>query len=341
MELTSTGEEPTLAEKQGLLAWTIVSHTLTQTVPHLLFLYNNHQDNRIALITGLQSCSCTELETSLRQISMILWQKYQIRIVCSIGAPVERLGLIYEAFDAAKFALERKSAGGETVQTVHKNHWETKPWGYTMSVESSLVRCVTAGDTETMLGIVERIFSDITDDSPASLNQMIYSFRGTILRILSEVIGQDVSMIAATSRHITSCQNMQELQIVIQKILSSICVLVQNEEKEKQNEFCKSILQWIRENYQDCNLSLTSTADHFHINEKYLSHFFKETSGSTFSAAVEKIRMDEVIRYMKETDLPVSEICTRCGYSSSNSFYKAFKRVFGTSPNAYRKEIHT
>jgi len=84
---------------------------------------------------------------------------------------------------------------------------------------------------------------------------------------------------------------------------------------------------------------LTSTADYFHVNEKYLSHFFKDAGGVNFSAVVEKVRMEEVVRAMQETNLPITDICLRCGYSSSNSFYKAFKRVYGVSPNVYRKNL--
>ena len=49
--------------------------------------------------------------------------------------------------------------------------------------------------------------------------------------------------------------------------------------------------------------------------------------------------MDKIIEYMQETNLPISDICIRCGYSSSNSFYKAFKRIYGVSPNAYRQQL--
>lgn len=36
------------------------------------------------------------------------------------------------------------------------------------------------------------------------------------------------------------------------------------------------------------------------------------------------------------TDLPVHQIATNCGFALTNSFYKAFKRRFGTSPSALR-----
>lgn len=36
------------------------------------------------------------------------------------------------------------------------------------------------------------------------------------------------------------------------------------------------------------------------------------------------------------TDLPVNQIASSCGFALTNSFYKAFKRRFGTSPSALR-----
>jgi AraC-like DNA-binding protein len=40
---------------------------------------------------------------------------------------------------------------------------------------------------------------------------------------------------------------------------------------------------------------------------------------------------------LKETDLTVTEIAGRCGYTDSGYFSKLFQREYGSTPKAYRK----
>lgn len=49
-----------------------------------------------------------------------------------------------------------------------------------------------------------------------------------------------------------------------------------------------------------------------------------------------ELRMQEAVRLVRDTRLPVHEIAARCGYSSSNYFCKAFRKSFGVAPGAFR-----
>jgi AraC-like DNA-binding protein len=47
-------------------------------------------------------------------------------------------------------------------------------------------------------------------------------------------------------------------------------------------------------------------------------------------------RMEQAAMLLRESDLPVNEICRRVGLRSVGSFTTRFKTVFGCSPAAYR-----
>jgi AraC-like DNA-binding protein len=42
-------------------------------------------------------------------------------------------------------------------------------------------------------------------------------------------------------------------------------------------------------------------------------------------------------RMLSETSLALDDIANRTGYSDTNAFSRAFRRVIGTSPGAFRK----
>lgn len=90
-------------------------------------------------------------------------------------------------------------------------------------------------------------------------------------------------------------------------------------------------------NYMDSGLSLSTVADEFHMGEAGLSTAFRQAFGVTFSAYVEQTRMREAAKLLTAGAASVKRIAEQTGYTSSNSFCRAFKRVNGVSPMEYRE----
>jgi two-component system response regulator YesN len=77
---------------------------------------------------------------------------------------------------------------------------------------------------------------------------------------------------------------------------------------------------------------LYSVALHFNLAEKYFSRFFKEQVGENFSCYLEKIRMRQAKVLLACKKKTIQEIAEQVGYQNTNTFYKAFKRIYGVSP---------
>ncbi len=120
------------------------------------------------------------------------------------------------------------------------------------------------------------------------------------------------------------------------------------EREELKNGLCRHnrrdqlknrILSYLQGNYFDPDLYGKSVAEKFDINEKYLYTFFREQTGSSFASYLEKLRLDRAIELMETSGFCLSEIAGMVGFNSSNTFYKAFRRVYGSSPSVYRERI--
>ena len=75
------------------------------------------------------------------------------------------------------------------------------------------------------------------------------------------------------------------------------------------------------------------------MNDKYLSQFYKREGHVNLAADIEELRLNQAIALMQQDEATLADICTACGYASLNSFYKAFRRVYGVSPSAYRQNM--
>ena len=105
-----------------------------------------------------------------------------------------------------------------------------------------------------------------------------------------------------------------------------------------------SIKQYVEKNYSQ-PLSLEQLSSHFYISKEHISRCFKKKYGIGLFDFVNECRMSEVKKLLKATSCSVDEIAEKTGYTSANSFCrafrgnylsKAFKKQFGITPGEYR-----
>ena len=65
---------------------------------------------------------------------------------------------------------------------------------------------------------------------------------------------------------------------------------------------------------------------------------FKTNVGEPPMRYITRIRLSRAASYLATTDMTIYQIARECGYDTDESLSKAFKRTFGTSPGAYRKQ---
>lgn len=75
------------------------------------------------------------------------------------------------------------------------------------------------------------------------------------------------------------------------------------------------------------------------ISETGLKNIIREVYGENVSELLNRDRMELASRLLIETDLPVSEIASRCGYANQGRLAKKFSGYFGILPLAYRKSM--
>jgi len=59
--------------------------------------------------------------------------------------------------------------------------------------------------------------------------------------------------------------------------------------------------------------------------------------GLTFTTLVDKQRQELATYYMRQQQLPISELAPLLGYSETSAFSRAFRRWFGVSPRQWRQ----
>ena len=96
------------------------------------------------------------------------------------------------------------------------------------------------------------------------------------------------------------------------------------------------LLAWLEQNLRD-DLSLLAVARRAHVSTRTLSRRFREQVGTTPALWVARARVRRAQRLLETGDVAVERIAESVGFGSSAVLREHFRRVVGTSPQAYRR----
>ena len=78
-------------------------------------------------------------------------------------------------------------------------------------------------------------------------------------------------------------------------------------------------------------------------NRSYISQAVKEDGGGNFNAFLNRKRVLKSRSYLRkrsengEFSYTVADVAELCGFASERTFYRAYRKVFGTTPNRHRR----
>lgn len=83
-------------------------------------------------------------------------------------------------------------------------------------------------------------------------------------------------------------------------------------------------------------IEIPDVVRHLNVSRRLAEMRFRAACGHSLLDEIQSARLERVERLIRETDLPLTEICSRCGYRTDVHLRRMFKRRFGCSMREYR-----
>lgn len=99
--------------------------------------------------------------------------------------------------------------------------------------------------------------------------------------------------------------------------------------------FVSTVYDKIKDSYADSKLSVEDIAQHVSMTRVHVNRKLQASLGVSPSLLLKAYRMRLAASLLVANEIPVSEIASRTGFSSSSYFSSAFKEFFGRSPSEY------
>ena len=97
-------------------------------------------------------------------------------------------------------------------------------------------------------------------------------------------------------------------------------------------EFMNTVLTYINDNISDEKLNVEHLANQLFLSRSKLYRKIKALTGDTANEFIRKVRLEKAKQIIEQSDLTISEVCYKVGFSSPSYFTKCFKDYFGVLP---------
>ncbi|MFD0698073.1 response regulator [Paenibacillus sp. GCM10027628] len=279
------------------------------------------------------------MESFVRELKRNIKSYLKVESVVGIGEPIHGLKQLKDGYASSMLAWSRSTV--LTDKSPSGSHLLELTHAFSPEAERKLMQTIENLDMKAFTKQVEAIFSG-GQDTP----MFVFTFLTLRIILLFTSIAKKFELgDTSLQSYLWNCQltvrdysSREQVLEQLRKMAQLVMNEVQKTRYSSGQQMVEAIRKYVDENFS-YDLTLSSLADMFHLNETYLSGLFKQSVGVTFSDYVTKLRLSKALNLIMENELKLTDIATLVGYSSSSYFSTAFKKYYGKGPKEYRDEL--
>lgn len=163
---------------------------------------------------------------------------------------------------------------------------------------------------------------------------LISSIAATLIRVYNDMVLNEE--LEQTVNTVLRLEDVAEALTCLEEAFVHIAESSARSRGEREENYQKRLAAYMEQNYSNPQLGVAMAAEEFTLSENYFSQFFKDVMKEPFSSYLEKLRLEKAKELIDEGRYNLEQIAGMVGYQNSGTFRRAFKRVTGISPSAWK-----
>lgn len=311
----------------------------------LIYTFEDEK-GRLCVVLNTASYGITLIVEVIRRLRDLISMHFDVPLYVGIGGIYEDISMLHISYKEAKKALEYCLLKGRDCVVFYPdiNKYIFTSMNLPIYSDNPLLNSVKVGDVKSCVKLLDEYFENI-GDGVASIQYMcclFYNFVSIIIKACNEINVSFEEVFAQTPEQILDIdryRNPKQIINGIYNIYTTMCDYIQRNKKSQNSNLKKHIEDYIRNNYMNKGLSLVEMANKLGYSSSYLSRFINQEFGMGFGELLNKVRIEHAKSLLASELRSISEISDVVGYTSVNSFIRAFKREEGITPSQYRNIV--
>ena len=135
---------------------------------------------------------------------------------------------------------------------------------------------------------------------------------------------------------LSRCLSVDELDSLLGQVCRKIASLQAAPEQAEAPEPIRKAREIIQRRFSEPGLTVSGIAEEVGMSDSRLSVEFKRVYQETPMECITFSRMHRAQRLLRDTEMPVKDIATECGYYDISAFNRRFKSYTGQTPQQQR-----
>lgn len=207
-------------------------------------------------------------------------------------------------------------------------------------VEKAFSTYIMSGNYEMAKMVVVSCFENIRlsgFNTGGHIKCLVYDIIAAMIKVVTEADTDikkiDMSEILEIS---ISYNNMEKICMQILDRLKIICDCILRDANQRTVDISERIKNFVNQNYENVNLSMTYVGEHFDMAPSYLSKKFKEEYNETVPDYIMRLRLEKAKKLIRTHEYTLSAIAEMSGFGNIRTFNRVFKKYEGITPSEYR-----
>ncbi len=289
------------------------------------------------------------LRELLADMAMMVEGGFDVEVVGSIGADVQRLSDIAHSYTSACVVMENRFSVGSRNAIVSEdevNAANAEGFYYPLDIERELIAETIRAHREEVKKILDAVMVENFEKRSLArdrVNAFIFALTASINRITEslntsadDVFGEG----SVVFLDLKMCADEKELRGKIYKVFDAIIEYIDKTNKLEQDNIAGKMLEYIHLHYNE-DISLLDIGGHFNLSQCYTSTLFKEATGENFKDYLSRYRIKMAKQILRnEPGIKNSELAARIGCNTVTTLFRLFNKYEGMSPGQYVKTMH-
>lgn len=325
-------------EEQALVC-VVMKEQLVKVMPHTMtFAAVTVQNDTLAIILNSDSDTLEQdAEAALRNLA----EQMRSEFSCMVNIALSRTFAGIERVPHAYYTAAQCSTGIPGSVVLLSKQPPARVEHLPDELSTPLQNTITTGNAKQALQLLRHSYHYSIEGRALPIHTL-RAYYVNLLNVILTSLSQDILDTIDSSDWLEMLfwqSDAVEMQNTVETVTLKLCNSVQERQKGHASQLTDQILDFMRKEYSNSELTLSYVADHFYITSSYLSTFFKENVGETFLNYLTRLRIDSAKELIRTTNLPMGEIAVRVGYASGNTFTRIFKKLEHITPTQYRESF--
>ena len=212
-----------------------------------------------------------------------------------------------------------------------------------METEKKLLNCLSAKDYQTAYELLDELMEQgmKKDIRYLSYNQCSASgIVSMLIGMFEELSGEwedSYYQNAIAPERLLKARSVAALREEIHRIFTEVSSYYESKSRKEQPDWMEDVQRYLKENYADTNLNISTIAETFGMSLSYMGRTFRRYTGQGMLDYIHILRLNRCKELLDEGKT-VKDAAEATGYLDSKAMIRAFKRYEGITPGQYKRK---